>query len=207
MRPNTTVMTFRRSPAAIRAPQPRLLRQPCTTVGTGPHGDMLRRYQQPMPAPYLGQGHVTAGRGHERHEHASRRIRGNARSVRRLPVSAVPGRVGRRTSDARKGRQSAAQPRCAQTPARRWKATPSAMTRVPAAPQAPGDGHRAAASDAVLRRKLTALGAVARRVAERGEVDLAVSGLKPDWPPRTATAGIAPAGAVRRIVPLQHESG
>jgi len=62
----------------------------------------------------------------------------------------------------------------------------------------------AAVSDAVLR--LTALGAMARRVAERVEVDLAVSGLKPDWPPRTATAGIAPVGAVRRIVPLQQES-
>jgi hypothetical protein len=62
----------------------------------------------------------------------------------------------------------------------------------------------AAVSDAVLR--LPALGAMARRVAERVEVDLAVSGLKPDWPPRTATAGIAPAGAVRRIVPLQQES-
>ena len=48
---------------------------------------------------------------------------------------------------------------------------------------------------------------MARRVAERGEVDLAVSGLKPDWPPTTATAGIAPAGAVRRIVSLQQESG
>jgi hypothetical protein len=59
----------------------------------------------------------------------------------------------------------------------------------------------------LLRRKLTALGAMARRVAERAEVDLAVSGLKPDWPPRTATAGIAPAGAVRRIVRLQPESG
>jgi hypothetical protein len=48
---------------------------------------------------------------------------------------------------------------------------------------------------------------MARQVAERAEVDLAVSGLKPDWPPGTATAGIAPAGAVRRIVPLQQESG
>jgi len=56
-------------------------------------------------------------------------------------------------------------------------------------------------------RKLTTLRAIARQAAERAEVDLAVSGLKPDWPPRTATAGIAPAGAVRRIVPLQQESG
>ena len=57
--------------------------------------------------------------------------------------------------------------------------------------------------DAGLRAKVPWLAGVAGRV----EVDLAVSGLKPDWPPRTATAGIAPAGAVRRIVPLQHESG
>jgi hypothetical protein len=48
-------------------------------------------------------------------------------------------------------------------------------------------------------RKLTTLRAIARQVAERAEVDLAVSGLKPDWPPRTATA-------VRRIVSLQQES-
>jgi hypothetical protein len=48
-------------------------------------------------------------------------------------------------------------------------------------------------------RKLTTLRAIARQVAERAEVDLAVSGLKPDWPPRTATA-------VRRIVSLKQES-
>jgi hypothetical protein len=50
-------------------------------------------------------------------------------------------------------------------------------------------------------------GAALAGVAERAEVDLAVSGLKPDWPPRTATAGIALPGAVDRIVPLQQESG
>jgi hypothetical protein len=57
--------------------------------------------------------------------------------------------------------------------------------------------------------KLTARGAMARWgvATERAEVDLLVSGLKPDWPPSTATAGIAPAGAVRWIVPLQYESG
>jgi len=48
---------------------------------------------------------------------------------------------------------------------------------------------------------------MARRGRRGVEVDLAVSGLKPEWPLRTATAGIAPAGAVRRIVPLQQESG
>ena len=63
-----------------------------------------------------------------------------------------------------------------------------------AAAQAPGDGHRAAASDAVLRRKLTALGAMARRVAERAEVDLAVSGLKPDWPPKDRDRWYLPGG-------------
>ena len=84
--------------------------------------------------------------------------------------------------------------------------TPGDDPRVTAATLAPRDGDRAAASDAVLRRKLTALGAMARRVAARSEVDLAVSELKPDWPPRTAIAGNAPAGAVRRFVPSQQES-
>ena len=89
---------------------------------------------------------------------------------------------------------TSSQPRCAQTPACRWKATSSAITpRVTAATQAPRDGDRAAASDAVLRRKLTALGAIARRVAERARLTSRFPGLKPDWPPRTATAGIAPA--------------
>jgi hypothetical protein len=54
--------------------------------------------------------------------------------------------------------------------------------RVTAATLAPRDGDRAAASDAVLRRKLTALGTMASRVAARSEVDLAVSGLNRTGP-------------------------
>jgi hypothetical protein len=45
---------------------------------------------------------------------------------------------------------------------------------------------------------------MARQVGERADVYLAVSGLKPDWPPDRRLASW---GAVRRIVPLQQESG
>ena len=60
--------------------------------------------------------------------------------------------------------------------------------RVTAATQAPRDGHRAAASDGVLRRSSRPSVPWLAGVAERVEVDLAVSGLKPDWPPSAATA-------------------
>ena len=79
--------------------------------------------------------------------------------------------------------------------------------RVTTATQAPRDGDRAAASDAVLRRSSRLWVPWLAGVAERVEVDLAVSGLKPDWPPSAAIGGIAPAGAVRTIVPLQQQSG
>jgi hypothetical protein len=80
--------------------------------------------------------------------------------------------------------------------------------RVTPATQGPRYGDREAASDAVSGEAHGSgcdgsLGVA----AERAEVDLAVSGLKPDWPPSAATVGIAAAGAVRRIVPLKYESG
>jgi hypothetical protein len=80
--------------------------------------------------------------------------------------------------------------------------------RVTPATQDPRYGDREAASDAVSGEAHGSgchgsLGVA----AERAEVDLLVSGLKPDWPLSAATAGIAPAGAVRWIVPLQYESG
>src|SRR5215217_4097307 len=100
-------------------------------------------------------------------------------------------------------------PGARRTPGCRWKATPSVMTPVwTPATQGPGYGDRAAASDAVLRsssRLWVPWLAGGCRGAGRGSPR--VSGLKPDWPPSTATVGIAPAGAVRRIVSLQPESG
>jgi hypothetical protein len=66
--------------------------------------------------------------------------------------------------------------------------------RVTPATQGPRYGDREAASDAVSGEAHGSgchgsLGVA----AERAEVDLPVSGLKPDWPPSAATAGIAPA--------------
>ena len=76
------------------------------------------------------------------------------------------------------------------------------------ATQGPRYGDREAAADAVCGEAHgTGCYSSLAIAAERAEVDSPVSGLKPDWAPSAATAGIAPAGAVRWIVPLQYESG
>ena len=107
------------------------------------------------------------------------------------------------------GRQPAAQPRCAQNA---WLPMESDTLgddpRVTPATQGPGYGDRAAASDTVCGEAHGSgchgsLGVA----AERAEVHLAVSGLKPDWPASTATVGIAPAGGVRWIVPCSTSRG
>jgi hypothetical protein len=84
----------------------------------------------------------------------------------------------------------------------RWKATPSAMTPV----RLPRHKILLIGTPKLRRtpspEKLTASGCHGSPgvAAERAEVDLPVSGLKPDWPRRAATAGIA---AVRWVVPLE----
>jgi hypothetical protein len=63
------------------------------------------------------------------------------------------------------------------------KATPSAVTRAIVTAQAVRDGHRAAASNAALRRELTGRGAIGWPRRGAADVDLVVSGLKSDSPP------------------------
>ena len=66
--------------------------------------------------------------------------------------------------------------------------------RVTAATRAPRDGTAPLRRTPSLRRSSRLWVPWLAGVAERVEVDLEVSGLKPDWPPRTATAGYRAGG-------------
>ena len=95
--------------------------------------------------------------------------------------------------DACKGPGAGAQPGCEETPASDVSDSLGDGPRAVATAHAARDGHRAAASDAVLRRA-RGVGAMLAGVAVRAKVDLTVSGLKSDSAPRIGIAGSARAG-------------